>query len=400
MVYEAGTPEMARLAEYLQTVTSSLRDRRSRESFALYAQGLLTEGERKSMEPIAARLCACPDDPAEVQHMHDRMLHLISKSEWDDRPVRLEAVRHALAAIKARGEDIEVSIIDDTGFLKQGKHSPGVQRQYTGSAGKIANCQLAVSLTIASRSAHIPVEMDLFLPESWTNDRARCRAAKIPDDLGHREKWVMALEMIERAKLNGVPLGVVLADSAFGDVAAFRGYLSWLAVPYAVAIHSTTKVVQFDRRGQERSVSARDLGKSLPSTAFRSVTWRQGSARALCARFARCRVRVDATVQDIIIEWVKGEPEPNKFYLVSIPGNISTKQMIRILKQRWRTERFYQDAKGELGLDHFEGRSWRGWHHHVTLVLVCYAFVVAEQLRFFSLTTRGARWDEPISPAA
>jgi SRSO17 transposase len=161
MTYEAGAPEMARLDGYIARVTGSLGDHRSRSSFAVYAFGLLTEGERKSMEPIAARMCECPDDPREMQHTHDRMIHLVSRSEWQDEPVRAQAVAYALEAVRARGEKIEVSIIDDTGFLKQGKHSPGVHRQYTGSAGKTANCQVAVSLTVASRSTHVPVDMAL-----------------------------------------------------------------------------------------------------------------------------------------------------------------------------------------------------------------------------------------------
>src|SRR5208283_2355581 len=180
MTYEAGAPELARLESYIERVTSSLRDHRSRSSFAVYAFGLLTEGERKSMEPMAARMCECPDDDGEMQRAHDRMINLISRSDWLDAPVRKEAVGYALDAVKVRGERIEASIIDDTGMLKQGKHSPGVHRQYTGSAGKTANCQVAVSLTVASRSTHLPVDMELYLPQAWTEDRARCRAAKVP----------------------------------------------------------------------------------------------------------------------------------------------------------------------------------------------------------------------------
>jgi SRSO17 transposase len=401
MTYEAGAPEMARLDGYIARVTSSLRDHRSRASFAVYAFGLLTEGERKSMEPMAARMCECPDDEREMQHAHDRMIHVISRSEWDDVPVRKEAVGYALDAVKARGECVEVSIIDDTGFLKQGKHSPGVHRQYTGSAGKTANCQVAVSLTVASRSTHVPVDMELYLPQAWTEDRVRCRAAKIPDDVGYRPKWQMALLMLERAKRNGIPLGVALADSAYGDVGEFRAGLSWLQLPYAVAIHSTTTVTPLGAGGRERApMQVRQFAESLTKKAFRRVTWREGSARSLCSRFARRRVRVAGVEQDLIIEWPEGEAKPTDFSLIAIPGQLSTKQMVRILKQRWRTERFYEDMKGELGLDHFEGRSWRGWNHHVTLALCCYAFVVAEQLRHFSLTTRGARWDDPLASAA
>ena len=170
MTYEAGAPDLARLEGYVARVTGSLRDHRSRASFAVYAFGLLTEGERKSMEPMAARMCECPDDDTAMQRAHGRMINLISRSEWQDAPVRCEAVGYALDAIHARGEAIEVSIIDDTGFLKQGKHSAGVHRQYTGSAGKTTHCQVAVSLTVASRSTHVPVDMELYLPRAWTDD--------------------------------------------------------------------------------------------------------------------------------------------------------------------------------------------------------------------------------------
>jgi len=401
MSYEAGAPEMGRLERYLARVTGSLRDHRSRASFAVYAFGLLTEGERKSMEPMAARMCECPEDPKVMQQTHDRLLHVVSKSEWDDRPVRGEAVGFALDAIRARGERIEVSIIDDTGFLKQGKHSPGVHRQYTGSAGKTTNCQVAVSMTIASRSTHVPVDMELYLPQAWTDDRARCRAAKIPDDVGYRPKWLMALLMLERAKKAGIALGITLADSAYGDVSEFRAGLMLLEQPYAVGIHSTTTVTLLGRNGRERTtMQVAKIVAVLSAKAFRRVTWRQGSARALRSRFARMGVRVGTFEQELLIEWPEGEPKPTEYSLVHMPGQLSTKQMVRVLKQRWRTERVYEDLKGELGLNHFEGRSWRGWNHHVTLALCCYAFVVAEQLRLFSLTTRGARWDEPLTPAA
>jgi SRSO17 transposase len=401
MTYEAGAPEMARLDGYIARVTGSLRDHRSRASFAAYALGLLTDGERKSMEPMAARMCSCPDDAREMQHAHDRMINLVSRSEWGDAPVRCEAVGYALDAVKGRGEQVEVSIIDDTGFLKQGKRSPGVHRQYTGSAGKTANCQVAVSLTVASRSTHVPVDMELYLPEAWTEDRVRCQAAKIPDDIGFRTKWQIALMMLERAKNQGIALGVALADSAYGDVGEFRAGLRWLGLEYALGVHSTTNVAPLGPGGRERDpIQVAKFAASLPKSAFRQVTWREGSGGPLQSRFARRRVRVDGIEQDLLIEWAEGESKANDFSLVAIARPLSTKQMVRILKQRWRTERVYQDMKGELGLDHFEGRSWRGWNHHVTLALCCYAFVVAEQLRFFSLTTRGARWDDPLAPAA
>lgn len=406
MVYEAGAPEMVRLNAFADRVASSLRDRRSRESFALYAFGLLTDGSRKSMEPMAGRLCECPDDAASMQKTHDRLLHVVSKSTWDDRPVRSAAVGYALDVVRARGEHVEVSIIDDTGFLKQGKHSPGVHRQYTGSAGKTTNCQVAPSLTLASATMQVLADMELYLPQCWTDDRERCRAAKIPDEVVFRTKWLIALQMLERAKKEGialgVALGVTLADSAYGDVEDFRSGLRLLEQPYAVGIHATTTAAVLHRNGREgASMQVSKIAAALPKKAFRRVMWRQGSGRDLHSRFARRRVRVGRFEHDLLVEWPDNEPNPTNYSLVHIPNRqLSTKQMVRILKQRWRTERVYEDLKGQLGLDHFEGRSWQGWNHHVTITLCCYAFLVAEQARHFSLTTRGARWDEPLSPAA
>jgi len=402
MTYEAGASAVVRMNAFADRVAASLRDRRSRESFALYAVGLVSDGARKSMEPMAGRLCDCPDDPASMQKTHDRLLHVVSKSEWDDRPVRVAAAGYALEAIRARGEDIEVSIIDDTGFPKQGKHSPGVHRQYSGTLGKTGNCQVAPSLVLASATMQFMADMALYLPRAWTDDRERCRAAKIPDEVEFRTKWMIALLMIERAKEAGLPLGVTLGDSAYGDVEEFRSGLRLLEQPYALGIHATTTAAVIHRNGREcepRKVS--QIADSLPKKAFRRVTWRQGSSRALSSRFARLRVRVGRFEQTLLIEWPDGEAKPTEYSLVHIPNRqLSNKQMVRILKQRWRTERVYEDMKGQLGLDHFEGRSWRGWNHHVTLNICCYAFLVAEQARHFSLTTRGARWHEPLSPAA
>lgn len=406
MSYEAGSEAAQRLETFVERVAGDLRDRRRRASFAAYAMGLLTDGERKSVEPMVARQ-ASGDEPQEVQRAHDRLLHFVGDSEWDDRPVRLEAARYALEAIEARGEKVEALIIDDTGFLKQGKHSPGVHRQYTGSAGKTANCQVAVSLTLATASTHLPVDMQLYLPQTWTENRARCRAAKIPDDAQHQTKWWMALLMLEWAAKSDLPMGPVLADSAYGTVSEFRAGLRWLGLDYAVAVSASTNVVHTLRSGRMIAAqSAKRLALSLPRSAYRTVTWRQGSSRAMSSRFAVVRVRAERSQhiehpdEILVIEWPKDEGEPTDFTLVRLERQRSNKQLVRLIKQRWRTERVYEDMKGELGLDHYEGRTYRGWNHHVTVALCCYAFICAEQARFFSLTTRGARGRSAFERAA
>ncbi len=394
-LYEPGSDAGDRLEQFVDRIAGDLRDHRRRASFAAYAMGLLTDGERKSVEPMAAR--ASGGEDGEAQRAHDRLLHFVGDSEWTDEPVRLEAVRYALQAIEKRGERVEAAIIDDTGFIKQGKHSPGVQRQYTGSAGKTTNCQIGVSLTLATASTHLPVDMQLYLPTSWTGDTKRRAAAKIPEELTYRSKWWMALLMLERAQKSGLPIGAVLADSAYGNVAEFRAGLRWLGLEYGVAIQSTTSVMRPTRNGQRAAPqSAMKLAKSLPLSAYRTVTWRQGACRAMASRFALVRViaerskTIEHPEEILLIEWPKNEEEPTGFTLVRLDRQQSNKQIVRLVKQRWRTERVYEDMKNELGLDHFEGRSYRGWNHHVTLAICCYAFICAEQARHFSLTTRGA----------
>ncbi|WP_395854274.1 IS701 family transposase [Cystobacter fuscus] len=192
--------------------------------------GLLGDGERKSIEPIAAR--ACPD-PKKTDAMHQRLLHFAVDSRWSDREVRREAARYALDAMTQR-EPVEAWIVDDTGFLKQGKHSVGVQRQYTGSAGKITNCQIGVSLSVATRTEHVPLDFELYLPESWANDTARRQEARIPEDIPFKTKPQLAVQMIGRAVTDGVPKGVVLADSAYGSSGEFRAQVRSLGLHYAV----------------------------------------------------------------------------------------------------------------------------------------------------------------------
>lgn len=379
-----------RLGEYFDGVGEILSNKCRRASFAMYAMGLLSDGERKSAEPIAARACA---DPAKVDAVHTRLLHFIKDSVWSDHDVRLFAARYAIESICKRGP-IESWIFDDTGFLKQGKHSVGVQRQYTGSAGKVTNCQIGVSLSVATRDAHLPVDFELYLPQSWMDDPARRRVARIAEDMEFKTKIELAMEMLERAVAAELPPGIVLADSFYGDASEFRAKIRSFNLDYAVGVERRTKVWQMDslqrRRGDPLLVG--ELASQIDPGAYRRVTWRQGTKKDLSARFAFLRVvpftdesSEPSTREDVwlVIEWEDGEAEAKKFYFSSLPLTTSHKELVRIIKERWRTERVYQDLKDELGLDHFEGRSFPGWHHHVSVALACYAFVVAEQARRF-----------------
>jgi len=379
-----------RLEQFFDGIGMHLKDRRKKESFAMYAFGILGDGERKSAEPIAARACG---DESRSAAMHQKLIYFLAHSRWDDRAVRMDAARYAIEAVQER-EPITTWIIDDTGFLKQGTHSVGVQRQYTGSAGKITNCQVGVSLAVASSAEQIALDFELYLPESWTEDRARRREARIPDDVQFKTKTELALEMIKRAKEQGIPGDILLADSAYGDNTDFRNSIRSLGFDFAVGVHHTLGVLRLDRndRINTKPQSAGEVVAALPKKAFRKITWRDGTKSKLCGRF--CFVRVHTTHDDgialalreplwLVAEWPEGHEKPSKFVLTTLPRRMSKKQIVRILKERWRTERMYEDLKGELGLDHFEGRSFPGWHHHVSVVLCCYAFVVAERARAF-----------------
>jgi SRSO17 transposase len=332
--------------------------------------------------------------------VQDKLLHFLKCSVWDDRQVRYFAARHAIEQLSER-EEVTTWIIDDTGFLKKGEHSVGVQRQYTGSAGKVTNCQIGVSLCLATDTAQLPVDFALYLPRGWLSDEKRRKKVRIPDDVEFKTKPELALEMIEAARQEGLPGDILLADSAYGDNNRFRATVRSCGFDYAVGINRTTSVFKTDRLGRTHGISlqAQDLARKLPKGTFRRVTWRKGTKGKMSSRFAFVRVKTahddgielrNRELQWLIVEWPDSEDKPSKFFLSTLPSRMSKKEIVRILKERWRTERMYQDLKEELGLDHFEGRSFPGWHHHISVVLTCAAFIVAEQSRAFSPSATGS----------
>jgi SRSO17 transposase len=394
----------ARVAEYFDRIGEHLPLPQHRESFATYAFGILAEGDRKSVEPIAAKASGGDEEAAE--QIHNRLLHFLRESPWSDREVRREAARYVVETMSAR-EPVTSWIIDDTGFLKQGTHSPGVQRQYTGSAGKIANCQIGVSLSIATSTEQVPIDFELYLPKSWTEDRSRCERARIPDSVAFKTKTELAMELITRARDDGIPGEVVLTDSAYGRARAFRDFVRGKDLDYAVAVDADARVWLLDEAGRHPdAITVRQLGVELGERAFRKITWRDGTRpnKKLSSRFAFRRVKPafegkpEPMVREpiwLVIEWPEGENAPAKFFITSLRRRMTKKQIVHTIKERWRTERAYEELKGELGLDHFEGRSYTGWHHHVSVVLCCYAFVVAERVRaFFPQTRRTCATDQ------
>lgn len=409
MLFTMAAAGVARLTSFFeQTIGQHLPRSEQRASFAMYAFGLLSDGERKSVEPMAARACG---DPHECRATEEQLLHFVSKSPWKDHDVRREAALYVTRVMGER-EPVTTWIIDDTGFLKQGNHSVGVQRQYTGSAGKIANCQIGVSLTVATRTEHVPIDFALYLPRSWTDDPARRQEARIPEEVTFKTKPELALDLVARALDDEIPGEIVLVDSAYGDSSDFRNGVRVFGLDYGVAIHAPTKVWLVDslhrRRGQ--AIGVQQLGVDLGRRAFRRITWREGTRpRKLASNFCFRRVKVmhedgteaaDREPLWLMMEWPEGESKPTKFVLTTLPRHMSKKQIVRTVKERWRTERAYEELKGELGLDHFEGRSFPGWHHHVSVVLACYAFVVSERVRAFSPSTRRHRRARPNAIAA
>lgn len=403
MNYRLDVAAQQRLDTYFQQTGQLLDNRNQRASFALYAMGILGESERKSVEPIVAR--ACPD-PEQVDAIHQRVLHFLGGASWDDAALRGHATRYGLEAMTARGR-VRYWILDDTSFLKQGVYSVGVQRQYAGSVGKVANCQVGVSLCIATAQAHLPVDFELYLPRSWTDDPERRHHAKIPDSLSFKTKPQLALDMLRRAKANGTAPGTVLADSAFGDSSEFRAGVRALKLAYAVGIHGPTLVRCVDQWGPSPPVSAKALALRMGRKAFRRLTWREGTKGRLESRFAFKRVGVHSQDEDeaqleqwLIIEWPKDATEPVHYFLCTLNHRATRKYLVRVIKERYRTEQMYAELKGELGLDHYEGRRYPGWHHHVTVVLCCYAFVVAERERSFPPSARRPDQADPQSLAA
>jgi SRSO17 transposase len=378
-----------RFGTYLEKIGKILRTDRQREHFATYAVGVLSDCERKSCEPIAALGATSPQD---AQQRHDNLLYFIRETVWDDRAVRLCAAREAIEALEKRG-GVAAWVIDDTGFPKQGKNSVGVQRQYSGTLGKIGNCQIGVSLSVATEHEHVPIDFELYLPTGWAEDEARRRASRIPDEVGFATKIELAIEMMDRALKNEIPGDVVLADAAYGSSGPFREYVLSIGKHFACGIQGDCLLhlltPQGRRHGEPRKAS--DIASEVGRKAFRRITYRNGSKGKMASCFCLRRVKVAGgepsearnTPLWLVMEWPEGEERPTKLALTSLGASLSKREIVRVLKERWHTEQAYAELKGELGLDHFEGRSFPAWHHHITVVLSCYAFLVAERSRRF-----------------
>jgi SRSO17 transposase len=394
-----------RFAAYLDSLARAAEHKDRAMPLASYCTGLLLPGERKSVEPMAARLA-----PQDVQRMHQSLHHFVANAPWSDEAL-LESVRHFVLPVMKRNGSVVAWIVDDTGFVKKGTHSVGVVRQYCGQVGKQENCRVAVSLSVATEQASLPIAWRLYLPEIWAKDRKRRKNTGIPEEISFATKPTIALQQIRQAVEQEVARAPVLADAAYGNDSQFREELTELGLAYVVGVQGPTTVWRpgeaplpakrwkglgrppklLRRDEQHQPLSVKQLAQSLAASAWKTACWREGTKQKLCSRFAARRVRVahrdywrSALPREewLLIEWPTGESEPTKYWLSTLPADTKLLDLVKLAKHRWIIERDYEELKQELGLGHYEGRGWRGFHHHGTLCIAAYGFLVAERSRF------------------
>jgi SRSO17 transposase len=390
-----------RLGEFAGEMFDSMRRKDQRRWGEVYLRGLMLDGKRKSIEPMAVRL-----DDGDEQCLQQ----FVNQSPWDWQPVRRELAVRMSAEIEP-----EAWIVDDTGFPKFGKMSVGVARQYSGALGKVGNCQLGVSINAASERASCPLDWRLFIPEEWDEDsesnQQRREKAKLPQDAHHVEKWRQALGMIDELIGWAIEPPVILGDGAYGDITEFRGELQKRELPYVLDVKSATSAyseeVQPERpewkgtgrppkpRYRQEPSSLKALALAAGKQAAQTVIWREGTRGSMTSKFLALKVRPaniqlrnnanrngeEIPVCWLLCEWPPGKDEPTKYWLSNLPPDTPLKKLVKLAKLRWRIEHDYRELKDALGLDHFEGRTYRGWHHHVTLVSIAHAFLSLERTR-------------------
>ncbi len=392
----------ARFSLYVEGLSACLGHADRVAPFRSYCTGLLLPGDRKSVEPMAARL-----SPERTSAEHQSLLQFVGQSPWDATGL-LRAVRAAVLPVMTARRPIEAWIIDDTGFPKKGRHSVGVGRQYCGQLGKQDNCQVAVSLSVATSEASLPVAWQLYLPEAWAADPARRKTAKVPEAIGFQTKTEIAFDQIHAALAEGIARGVVLADAGYGNASGFRDRLADLDLEFVVGVSGPTTVwppgmtpavgpargrgrrpKRLRRGGDDAPVEqVAALAAGLPAEAWQTVRWRAGVAEALASRFAAVRVRpaqgdhrrsTPRPEHWLVAEWPIDEAAPTKFWLSNLPADTSIDRLVGLAKLRWLIERDYLELKQELGLGHYEGRGWPGFHHHGAICIAAYGFLVAER---------------------
>ncbi|HVT16161.1 MAG TPA: IS701 family transposase [Thermoanaerobaculia bacterium] len=385
-------------------MSRAVRHADRREPLKAYLSGLLLPGERKSVEPMAAKL-----DPLHVQARHQSLHHFVSQAPWAERDLLRVARDYALAAFE-RHAPVAAWVVDDTAIPKKGSHSVGVTHQYCGVLGKSANCQVAVTVSLVNAVLSVPGGFRLYLPKEWAQDRERRRAAGVPPEVEFQTKGMIALAEIDELLAEEVPAAPVVADAGYGASTEFRDALTERGLSYMVGILPDTglwppgeeplppnpwkgqgrppKLLR--RTDNRRPVLARELAQGLPRQAWRKVRWREGTKGMMSSRFAALRVRVahrdyertqSREPEWFLVEWPTSSKEPSRYWLSTVAEEVALEELVRLAMIRWRIERDFQELKDELGLDHYEGRGWRGFHHHGALCIAAYAFLAAERAR-------------------
>jgi len=420
----ATDADIAQLDTYIDRLSGALGHADRVFPFRSYMIGTMLPGKRKSIEPMSARL-----DPKNVSRMHQKLQHFIATSPWHDDAV-LARVRDEVIPQMQDREPIQAWIVDDSGMPKKGKLSVGVGHQYCGQLGKQTNCQVAVSLSIANSFASLPVAYQLYMQQAWFEDehadkRKKC---KVPADIAFRTKPQIALQQISEALEADVPRGVVLADAAYGNNTAFRTGLTALSAQYSLNIQDTTtawpdgkaplkpprrkskrgrKPIRIRHTRRRRPVRVRDIAHALPESAFKRVSWREGTAKPLTSRFAATRARpasgdtelsAPREYEWLLIEWPKDETKPTKYWLSTMSEATPLVDLVTTSMLRWRIERDYQNLKQELGLGQYEGRSWQGFHHHATVCIAAYGFLLIIQGGFSPCGSPRIRFPQPPVP--
>jgi len=404
----------SRFSAYVDGLTSVIGHANRAKPLRDYCTGLMMPCDRKSVEPMAAMTA-----PERTAAQHQSLLHFVAEGNWCDERVLAKVREMVLPAIVRHGA-IEAWIIDDTGFPKKGRHSVGVARQYCGELGKQDNCQIVVTLSIANHHASLPVAYRLYLPKEWATDRPRRRKAGVPKEVTFKTKPVIALEQLRWACAADLPRGVVLMDAGYGTDTDLRKSITELGLSYVAGIQPQTSVwapgtgpqppknwagngrppMLLRRDGKHQPISVKKLAIGLPTDAWRQVTWREGTAEPLCSRFARVRVRpahrdywlAESRPEEwLLIEWPQDAEAPTKYWFSTLPVNIALNKLVDTVKLRWRIERDYHELKQEVGLGHFEGRGWRGLHHHATLCIAAYGFLISEREMIPPSATSSAR---------
>jgi SRSO17 transposase len=398
----AKLPEAKRFEAYLDRLSVAVGHADRREPLRAYLTGLLLPGERKSVEPMAAKL-----DPLHVRARHQSLHHFVAQAPWSELELLRVARDYALSAFE-RHAPVGAWVIDDTGIPKKGSHSVGVSHQYCGVLGKSANCQVAVTVSLVNALLSVPVGFRLYLPEGWAQDPQRRRTVGVPEDVKFQTKGALALAQIDALLSEEVPLAPVVADAGYGASTQFREALTERGLSYAVGILPDTSLwavgdeplprsskaghekpsTRLRRTVERQPVLARELAQGLPRKVWETVSWREGTKGMMRSRFARVRVRAahrdthpSREPEWLLVEWPTGEKEPSRYWLSTVPEDVTLEDLVRLAKIRWRIERDFQELKDELGLDHYEGRGWRGFHHHGALCIAAYAFLTAERAR-------------------